>query len=168
MGKGRKFLSAPATIPIESPRIAVSTFKHCAISAAAGLIIGGVSVYLFTLKEARSGGVKSIAVSPVWGGPINHSGWTYTPGKVSFTTTADAPGEIRTDIPAAMIPEARYWMTKVNSVSVIAGYDLARETTITAVYMRRFGVFSVGGGLSARIGERIESGIVLSASYWFE
>ena len=143
----------------------MSTFKHCAISAVAGLIIGGVSVYLLTLKEARSTGDKSVTVSPVWGGPINHSGWTYTPGKLSFTTTADAPGEIKTDIPASMIPEARYWMTKVNSVSVFAGYDLARETTITAVYMRRFGVFSVGGGLSARIGERIEPGIVAGASY---
>lgn len=146
----------------------MSTFKHCAISAVAGLLIGGVSVYMFTLSEARSVGDKSVTISPVWGGPINHSGWAYTPGKLSFTTTADAPGEIQTDIPASMIPEARYWMTKVNSVSIFAGYDLARETTITAVYMRRFGVFSIGGGLSARIGERIEPGIVVSASYWFE
>ena len=143
----------------------MSTFKHCAISAVSGLIIGGVSVYLFTIRESRTNIDKTPSVSTVWGGPIFHSEWTYTPGKLSFTTTADAPGEIKTDIPASMIPEARYWITKVNSVSVFAGYDLARETTITAVYVRRFGVFSIGCGLSARIGERIEPGIVASASY---
>ena len=139
--------------------------RIAAISGLLGALIAGVAVYIWTLPGRPPEPGKQPSDAQISGGPIYHADWKTTGSAYTAVTRADAAGESVLTIPKDFFPESRYWLTKVNSVSVFAGYDLARETTITAVYMRRFGVFSVGGGLSARIGERIEPGIVAGASY---
>ena len=134
--------------------ILISTHTACAL-------IGAAVVY-FTSQPK---GTASTIVKPITGAPLVVERTKIEKETVNITASYPGAGSSEIVISKIDIPEARAWIEKVNGVSVLAGYDLARESYIQAVYWRRFGVFSLGLGASARIGDRIEPGALVGVSY---
>ena len=133
------------------------------VSHAACVIAGGFFFYVYTLPDRKT--TAQTTVKPISGEPLTIERTKIERDTVNIVTSYPGRGESEIVIVKRDIPEARYWIERVNSVSVVAGYDLARESYLQAMYWRRFGFFSFGAGLSARIGDRIEPGIVAGAIY---
>ena len=136
--------------------ILISTHAACAV-------IGAAVVY-FTSQPK---GTASTIVKPISGAPLVVERTKIEKETVNITASYPGAGSSEIIIAKTDMPEARYWIEKVNGVSFVGGYDLSRQSYLQVMYWRRFGVFSIGAGASARIGERIEPGALVGVSYWW-
>ena len=141
--------------------------RIAAISGILGALIAGVAVYVWTLPESSPEAGKSVSVRQISGAPISHSDLRIGSDTVTFTTTADGPGVIQTDVPKLIIPEARYWMQRTSGISAVVGYDLARQSHFSVMYWRRWGSLALGAGAMATVGGRIEPGVQIGAMIFF-
>lgn len=135
------------------------------VSHAACVIAGGFFFYAYTLPDRNT--TAQTTVKHISGEQLTIERTKIERDTVNIVTSYPGRGESEIVIVKRDIPEARYWIERVNSVSFVAGYDLARESYLQAMYWRRFGFFSFGCGISSRIGERIEPGALIGVQYNF-
>lgn len=143
--------------------------RIAAISGLLGALIAGVAVYVWTLPGRPPEPGKQPSDAQISGGPIYHTDWKTTGSAYTAVTRADAAGESVLTIPKDFFPESRYWLTKVNGITINAGLSLRGTKSVEALYCRRWGVISLGGGLR---GEQFRDGqydvaAVISGTFWF-
>lgn len=130
----------------------------------ASLIFGFcLIVYVFYMPSEEA--LKEVKVTQVSGEKIAHSGFDYTSGSIKFGTKSEGKGEIITEIPKTNIPEAKYWLE--NNNSIMLELLLTEEDRIYGIdYMRRWGNFSIGGGVL--FSEKRFEGVKIQGMYWFK
>jgi hypothetical protein len=132
------------------------------IGALAGVLL---TIYFFNQDENYS--VNSMSVKQISGDAIEHTKFSTTGSNISFTTTSHGSGVIETQIPKNMIPEAKNWIERINGISFVGGYSLNRQSSYSVMYWRRFNRISIGAGMQATIGSRIDPGVCLGGMWWW-
>lgn len=90
-------------------------------------------------------------VTQVSGEKIDHTDYNYKGKSVTFKTQSEGKGEIKTEIPKLLIPEAAAWIQKNNIIQadVMYMYHDSLFLSYSLSYYRRFGVMAFGGGIIA-------------------
>ena len=113
-----------------------------------GVLAGSASVYyFFAHKNTQSG--NEVVVRQISGEKITHENFSFGGGNITFRTISDGKGEIETDIPKSLIPEAYNWMNRVHSVTLSVGYkfDTGSSMYYGLMYGYRINRVAVGGGI---------------------
>lgn len=123
---------------------------------------GCITGYILGLPDNDNTGnpVKTLQIS---GETIKHTPIKVNKNTIEFNTIADGQGEINTEIEKIVVPEARMWIEKVHCVQV--SVDTKKELHVS--YLRRFGVFAIGGGISATLSEELQPALFVTGQYWF-
>ncbi|MCL2154170.1 MAG: hypothetical protein FWH53_00755 [Leptospirales bacterium] len=113
-----------------------------------GLLAGSASVYYFFSHQDVQNS-DTVTTRQISGEKITHDNFNFGGSNISFTTISDGIGEIETDIPKSLIPEAYNWMNRVHSLSVSFGYKFDNEASLYygIMYGYRIGRVTVGGGI---------------------
>lgn len=115
------------------------------IGCGVALFIGGCFTgYFLGLPEKPVDNEILVNTTQLSGDKIEHSDFEVTRNDIIFRTVSSGQGEIQTVIKKEIVPEAKYWIDKVNIVQV--SFD--HRYNLSGAYLRRFGVFAVGGGVS--------------------
>lgn len=126
--------------------------KWYALCASICLILGFIGGMLFNYPFAPSDKEiqKQVKVIQISGEDIEHHNFKVEKDKITFTTQSQGVGVIQTEIPKVIIPEAKYWMERVNCVQLTVG-ALYADQQFNALYgvgyYRRWGRFSAGGSV---------------------
>ena len=116
-----------------------------------GILIGAVAAstsmhFLLTKKPAQKAEVK---VTQISGEKISHSGFSFSGSDIKFKSVSEGKGEIETEIPKQLVPEADAWMNKVRSVIFSYGYKFDGDKQVKyfgALYNYRIDRILIGGG----------------------
>lgn len=134
-----------------------------------GLFIGfilGIVLAVLIMKD-RSAPAKEIKITQLSGEKIEHDKFKLTKSSFLFNTKAQGKGEIQTEIPKKIIPEAKSWIEKVNAIQInifLDYYENDFHKKYDILYWRRFGQFSIGGGI---VFSEDSLGISTGVQYWF-
>lgn len=113
-----------------------------------GIISGSAAMY-FLLNQHPAFKSDEIKVTQISGEKIYHNDFNISGDTIKFKTISDGKGEIETDIPKMLIPEAANWMNRVQSVTLTYGYKFDRygvDPYVGVLYSYRFGRVTLGGG----------------------
>lgn len=125
---------------------------------------GGV----FLASPGKGSGTAQITTKRISGAPIAVGNWDVKGSSFRFTTTAEGSGVAETTVPKAVIPEARAYIERRHTVSVLCGslmYDRSLDPFAGGAYLFRDNNFFAGGGLfGSRCGIL---GLFAEASYMF-
>lgn len=85
------------------------------------------------------------------GEKISHDNFKFSGKSISFKTVSEGKGEIETEIPKTLVPEAYDWINKVHNVTLSYGYmfDFTgknSEPYLGVLYGYRIGRVTLGGG----------------------
>lgn len=113
-------------------------------------IVSGSAAMFFLLNPQSAFESEEIKVKQISGEKISHDDFNFSGDSIKFKTISDGKGEIETEIPKMLIPEAASWMNRVQTMTLTYGYKFDRyggDPYIGVLYTYRFGRISLGGGV---------------------
>ncbi len=129
-----------------------------------GIAAGSASIYfLLNQKPDTQAEVQTRRIS---GEKIVHGKFDFSGNSITFKTVSEGKGEIETEIPKQLVPEATNWMNRVHSVAVSYGYKFDGSGTdpyFGVMYNYRLSRVTFGGGIDFSndfIGVKAAAGIV--------
>lgn len=122
--------------------------KKAIISFLIGLLAGSASVYYFLVHQDAQIS-NEVVTRQISGEKISHDNFNFSGGMITFTTVSDGKGEIETDIPKSLIPEAYNWMNRVHSLTFSIGYKYSDGFSpyYGIMYGYRINRVILGGGI---------------------
>lgn len=124
------------------------TIKTFLIAFLLGIAAGAASIYF--LLNQKPDTKAEVAVRQISGEKIEHSGFNFSGKNITFKTASDGKGEIETEIPKQLVPEAANWINRVQSVTLSYGYKFDHDGTAPYFglqYGYRLSRIMLGGGV---------------------
>jgi hypothetical protein len=156
----------------------LATIRNIIVSFTVGAAIGAGAMY-FIPKLIPDKSLDAIKITQLAGEKITHRDYDFKGKTITFITESEGKGKIKTEIPKTLIPEARYWMTKLDGIEVSA-FLLYQNKLLTPYYnlgyWHRFGSVCIGPGVvfslpisygSKLIDPRGSIGVKLGVIGWF-
>jgi hypothetical protein len=138
------------------------------ISFLAGVLAGFAAGWKLARPGSGGGPKDPIKITRLKGpGVIVHKDWQFEGPAVKFRTVSTGAAEILTDVPKGRIPEADRWMNARNGIQasvLYQYYNSQSHLNYSLQYFRRWGAFSLGGGLAAGPDT---IGMQAGAMYWW-
>ena len=86
-----------------------------------GIIAGSAGMFYLLNHEPEQKSDKVI-VKQLSGEKITHDNFKFSGKNISFSTVSEGKGEIETEIPKTLVPEAYNWINRVHSLTLSYGY----------------------------------------------
>lgn len=121
--------------------------KIIILSFITGVAVGFTTVYFIFYQPALANDV--VKTTPISGEKIAHESFDFTGKKFTFKTISEGKGEVLTEIPKTLIPEADNWINRNQSITLSYGYMFDSDGVspyFGVMYMYRCNRISFGGG----------------------
>jgi len=121
--------------------------KKIMISLTTGILLGS-AVTFFILKHDPID-EKQIKTTQISGEKITHSNWSTKGNIIKFRTASEGKGEIETEIPKHLIPEANAWINNIHSIGPTASINYHQREFYPLIgleYQRRWKSISASLG----------------------
>ena len=129
-------------------------------------IVSGSATMFFLLNPQSVFKSEKIKVKQISGEKVFHDDFDLSGDSINFKTISDGKGEIETEIPKMLVPEAANWINRVQSVTFTYGYKFDStgvDPYIGVLYAYRFGRVTLGVGVDLSydfIGVKAAAGFV--------
>ncbi|HOW81363.1 MAG TPA: hypothetical protein PK573_02280 [Spirochaetota bacterium] len=154
----------------------MSKIKFFFIGIIPGIIIGCIIMAIIMMPSNSD--ISTITTTQVSGEKIDHKKWSFSGSKITFNTEAQGRGEIKTEIPKRLIPEAAAWIEKNDAVGILLAekFNVDDRKAITSIglsWNHRWDSVEFGGGpigefTTDRAPKFHSIGAFLEAKYWFK